>query len=138
MAKRKRYKEIETLLTRALIADVAIFALYLLFAGLGITALKALTAIIAIIGSGLCLAFLYMCGEIQKRRSRWLVLGYACIVVCLLVSLVLKYPSPAPASVANPSNSVSQTDDSTTRTDDVAENSNPTDEPIATGTTASE
>ncbi len=134
MAKRKRYKEIETLLTRVLIADAAIFVLYLLFAGLGITALKALTAIIAIIGSGLCLAFLYMCGEIKKRRSRWLVLGYACIIVCLLVSLVLKYPSPAPASVTNPSQSVSQTDDSTNQTDDTTQGSVPTDDVVASGT----
>lgn len=96
MARRKRYKELETLLTRVLIADAAVFALYLLFAGLGVIAMKVITAIIAIIASGLCLAFLYMCGELKKRRSRWLVLGYACIIVCLMVSLILKYPSPAP------------------------------------------
>ena len=100
MAKRKRYKEIESILTRILLADVAVFALYLLFAGLGIIALKVITAIIAILGSGLCLAFLYMCGEIRKRRSRWLVLGFACIIIVLLVSLILKYPSPAPVIAA--------------------------------------
>ena len=99
MAKRKRYKEIERLLTSVLIADAVVFALYLLFAGLGVIALKVITAIVAILGSGLCLAFLYMCGEIKKRRSRWLVLGFACIIICLLVSLILKYPSPAPAIV---------------------------------------
>ena len=99
MAKRKRYKEIENLLTSVLIADVVVFALYLLFAGLGVVALKVITAIIAIVGSGLCLAFLYMCGEIRKRRSRWLVLGFACIIICLMVSLILKYPSPAPVLV---------------------------------------
>lgn len=96
MANRRRYKELDQLFTRILLADVAVFALYLLFAGLGIVALKVITAIIAIIGSGLCLAFLYMSGEITKRRSRWLVYGFAAIVVCLLVSLILKYPSPAP------------------------------------------
>ena len=101
MAKRKRYKEIETLLTRVLIADAAVFALYLLFAGLGVTAMKVITAIVAILGSGLCLAFLYLCGEIKKRRSRWMVLGFACIIICLLVSLILKYPSPAPV-IATP------------------------------------
>lgn len=100
MAKRKRYKEIESILTRILLADVAVFALYLLFAGLGVIALKVITAIIAILGSGLCLAFLYMCGEIRKRRSRWLVLGFACIIIVLLVSLILKYPSPAPVIAA--------------------------------------
>ena len=96
MARRKRYKEIEQLLTRVLLGDAAVFVLYLLFAGLGLTALKVITVIIAIVTCGLSLAFLYMCGEFQKRRSRWLVLGFACIIVCMLVSLILKYPSPAP------------------------------------------
>ena len=96
MARRKRYKDLEKILTRVLIGDAAVFVLYLLFAGLGITAMKVVTLIIAIVTCGLSLAFLYMCGEFQKRRSRWLVLGFACIIICMLVSLILNYPSPAP------------------------------------------
>ena len=95
MAKRRRYKEIEKMLTYALIADAAIFVLYLVFAGLGVVAMKAITAIIAIVGSGLALGFLYMCGELRKRRSRWLVVGFACVIICLLVSLIVKFPAPA-------------------------------------------
>ena len=100
MAKRMRYKELDKLLTRILIAEAAVFVLYMLFAGLGIVALKVITAIAIIVASGLSLAYLYMCGEIKKRRSRWLVLGFACLVIVLLVSLILKYPSPAPAAIA--------------------------------------
>ena len=100
MAKRMRYKELDKLLTRVLIAEAAVFVLYMLFAGLGIVTLKVITAIAIIVASGLSLAYLYMCGEIKKRRSRWLVLGFACLVIVLLVSLILKYPSPAPAAVA--------------------------------------
>lgn len=95
MANRRRYKETERLLTSLLIGDAAVFALYLLFAALGIVVLKVVTAIIAIVGSVLCLAYLYICGEFKKARSRWLVLGFGCIVLCLLVSLVLNYPAPA-------------------------------------------
>lgn len=97
MAKRNRYKEMEQLLTKILIGDAVVFVLYLLFAGLGVTAMKVITAIIAIVASVLCLGLLYMNGEMKKRRSRWLVMGYGAIVVCLLVSLVLNYPSPAKA-----------------------------------------
>ena len=97
MARRKRYKEIEQLLTRVLIGDVMVFALYLLFAGLGATAMKVITVIIAFAASGLSLGFLYLCGEFQKRRSRWLVLGFGCILLCMLVSLILKVPYPAAA-----------------------------------------
>ena len=99
MAKRMRYKELDKLLTRVLIGEAAVFVLYMLFAGLGVIALKVITSIIIIVASGLSLAYLYMCGEIKKRRSRWLVLGFACLVIVLLVSLILKYPSPAPAPV---------------------------------------
>lgn len=97
MAKRRSYKKDERLLTRVLLADVAIFILYLLFAGLGVSALKVITAIIAIIGSLLCLGYLFMRGEIMKPRSRWMVYGFGAIVLLVLVSLILNYPSPAEA-----------------------------------------
>lgn len=100
MATRKRYKELEQLMTRVLLADAAVFALYLLSAGFGWTALKVISAIIAILVSGLCLAFLYLNGEIRKRRSLWLVVGFGAVVVCLLVSLLLRYPAPAVKTAA--------------------------------------
>lgn len=99
MAKRNRYKQMEELLTKVLLADAAVFVLYLIFAGNGVTALKWLTAIVAILASGLCLAFLYMNGEMKKRRSRWMVMGFGAVLICLLVSLLVNYPSPAPAKL---------------------------------------
>ena len=95
MAKRMRYKTIEKYLTYTLLADTAVFALFLLFSGLGVIAMKVITAILIIGASGLSLAYLYMIGETKKRRSRWLVLGFACILLCLFVSLIMKYPAPA-------------------------------------------
>ncbi len=97
MAHRRRYKELEQLMTRVLLADAAVFALYLLSAGCGWTALKVISAIIAILVSGLCLAFLYLNGEIRKRRSLWMVVGFGAVAVCLLVSLLLRYPAPGKA-----------------------------------------
>ena len=95
MAIRRRYKDIERFLTRVLIADTAVFVLYMIFAGIGIGWLKVITTVLCFGASLACLALLYMTGEMKKARSRWLVLGFAAIVVCLLVSLILKYPSPA-------------------------------------------
>ena len=99
MANRMRYKQIDQLLTRVLIVDTAVFILYLIFAAFGVAALKVITAIIALAVSGLCLAYLYKLGEFKKARSRWLVLGFACILICLMVSLILNYPSPAQVAV---------------------------------------
>lgn len=95
MAIRKRYKDIERILTQILIADAAVFVLYLIFAGIGVTAMKVITTIVIVAASLGCLALLYMTGEMKKARSRWLVLGFGAILVCLLVSLLLNYPSPA-------------------------------------------
>ena len=94
MASRKRYKELEQMMARILAADVVVFALFTLFAALGVVALKVVAAIVTIIVSGMCLAFLYMTGELQKRRSLWMVVGYTGVLVCLLVSLICNYPAP--------------------------------------------
>ena len=95
MAKRMRYKTIEKYLTITLLAETVVFALFLLFSGMGIVALKLITAILVIGASGLSLVYLYMIGETKKRRSRWLVLGFACLLLVLFVSLILRYPAPA-------------------------------------------
>ena len=95
MATRKRYKDMERILTLILIGDAAVFLLYMIVAGLGIGWLKVITTILNLVASVGCLGLLYITGEVKKARSRWLVLGFAAIVVCLLVSLLLNYPSPA-------------------------------------------
>ena len=94
MASRKRYKELEQMMTRILVADVAVFALFVLFAGLGVVAMKVICAIVTIIVSAMCLAFLYMTGELRKRRSLWMVVGFISVLACLLVSLICNFPSP--------------------------------------------
>ena len=92
MARRNRYREMEFQLTRILLADLAVFVLYLLCANFGIGFLKWLFAIVAIVGSGLCGAFLYINGEWKKRRSLWMFMGFAAILLCTLVSLICKVP----------------------------------------------
>lgn len=93
MAKRRnRYREMEFQMTRILIADVAVFVLYLLFANAGWGFLKGLTAIVAILGSGLCGAFLYINGEWKKTRSLWMFMGFAGVLICTVVSLIFQVP----------------------------------------------
>lgn len=96
MAKRNRYREMESLMTKVIVGDALVFVLYLLFAGLGLTVVKVATAIIAILGSLLGLGWLVITGEFSRRRSLWMVTGFIAIVLCVLVSLLLSYPGPAP------------------------------------------
>ena len=65
-----------------------------------------ITVIIALAVSALCLAYLYKLGEFKKARSRWLVMGFAAIILCTLVSLVLNFPSPAPQAAEAIGNAV--------------------------------
>lgn len=92
--KRNRYKEMERYMTYALCTDTALFILYLLFAGLGVTWLKIILSILCLLLSVLMLGFLFITRELLKPRSLWLSAGAAAILICLLFSLLLKFPSP--------------------------------------------
>lgn len=106
---RIRYKQMERYMTYALIADAALFLFYLLFAGLGITWLKAVTAILAILLSAACLLYLYLSRELLRRRSLWMTVGAAAITVCIIASLLLSFPSPNPVKASSDNSSDSQT-----------------------------
>ena len=94
MAKRNRYRELEKKVTLMIAADVAVFVLYLLVAGAGVIALKVITAIVAIIASLLALGFLFMSGELLKKRSLWMTVAFASVLLCTIVSLVCNFPAP--------------------------------------------
>ena len=93
---RNRYREMEKNMTRIILADALVFVLYLICAGFGWAVLKVITAIIAIFGSLLCVGWMYLTGEFARRRSLWMTTAFICIVICVVVSLILGYPAPAP------------------------------------------
>ena len=95
MAKRNRYREMENKMTLVLLSAAVFFILYLVCASAGLAVLKYILAIVSIIASALCLAWLYITGEFKRRRSLWMVTGFISIIACLLVSMILKYPYPA-------------------------------------------
>jgi len=94
MAKRNRYRQMESLMTKIILGDVLIFVGYLVFAHMGLNVLKVITAIVALCGSLVCVGWLYLTGEFTRRRSLWMVTIFICIVLCMVISLVLKYPCP--------------------------------------------
>lgn len=98
MAKRRSYKKDEKLLTKILIGEAAVFLVYLISAASGWTFLKTVASIAIIVVSVLGLAFLYLTGELKRIRSRWMVTGFGAVLLCLLVSLLVKYPAPKPVT----------------------------------------
>lgn len=92
--KPNRYKLMERYMTYALCANTAIFVFYMIAAGNGIGWLKGILAILCLGISGLLLWVLYKSQELLRQRSLWITVGAAAIAVCLLFSLILKFPSP--------------------------------------------
>lgn len=90
--KPNRYKEMEQLMTMALIADAALFLLYLIFAAVGVIWLKVILAIFTIVIALGGLALLYLSQELLRKRSLWLSTGFFSIFLCILVSLILAFP----------------------------------------------
>lgn len=92
--RRNRYREMESLMTKILLGDTLVFILFLIFSSHGWTVVRVIAAIIAIVVSLLAMAWLFITGELVRRRSLWMSTGFGAIFVVLLVSLILKYPCP--------------------------------------------
>lgn len=99
MARRNRYRELESLMAKVLIGDAVVFCLYMIFAGRGMVALKATSAVITILVSIGCIGWLFLTKEFFRRRSLWMVTASVGILLCVVLSLLLKYPCPPVAQV---------------------------------------
>lgn len=100
-SKYNQYKLLEKYLTIALIVDAALFIGFLICAGAGIIWLKVILAILALFLSGLCLYVLYASRELLRPRSLWMTVGAGAVILCLLMSLLLNFPSPKPVAPAD-------------------------------------
>ena len=98
--RQNRYKQMELLLGGVVGADILLFIIYWIAAGSAIIWLKAVSAVLIVLLSLACIGYLYMTKELLKRRSLWIGLAAAAIVVCTLLSLILRFPSPNPLKAA--------------------------------------
>ena len=94
MAKRNRYRALEKLMTEILLGDALVFILFLIFSSKGLNVLRVITATLSILESVLSVGWLFITGELLRRRSFWMVTGFSSIFLCLIISLILKYPCP--------------------------------------------
>lgn len=95
--RRNGYRQLEQVLTCAVIADLSLFILFLIASGFGVTWLKFVTLFLTLALSGVGILFLYVIDEYRKLRSRWIITSFVCILICALVSLIAGYPAPLPA-----------------------------------------
>lgn len=93
-SKKRRYKKMEAMVTGVLCLDAVLFIAFLIFAGAGMAVMKVIAAVLCVLLSGAVLYFLYTTRELLRKRSIWMTLAAACLLLCVLVSLILKFPSP--------------------------------------------
>ena len=91
---RRSYKQLEFELMIAVGINCAMFVLFLIVSGMGIGWLKVILGLLTILFSAAGDGFLYLINEHTKRRSLWILLAFAAIGLCTLVSLVCGYPAP--------------------------------------------
>ena len=89
-SRRNHYQDLEKLLKTALLANAAVFVLYLIFAG--IVWLKVIFALFAILIPLAGLALLFLSRELLRQRSLWLTTGFFSLLICTVVSLILAFP----------------------------------------------
>ena len=81
-------------MTEILLGDALVFILFLIFSSKGLNVLRVITATLSILASVLSVGWLFITGELLRRRSFWMVAGFSSIFLCLIISLILKYPCP--------------------------------------------
>ena len=91
---KKRFHDMEKIMSAVLIGAAVLFIIFLIAAGCGIAWLKIVTAIITIITCILSLVLLYTTKLLLQPRSMWMTTAAICLMVCLLLSLILGFPSP--------------------------------------------
>lgn len=91
-----RYKQMECYLSIAIIADALLFLLFLIYSWSGVLWVRVTTAVLTLLISGAVIALLYLNRELLKRRSLWMTTAAVSIIACVVFSLLLGYPCPAP------------------------------------------
>ena len=92
--KRNAFRKLEQMLTRVILGTVVVFVLMLVASANGIGWLKWLLAlpvlIVSVVGGGM----LILKQEHKRRRSWWMLASFAGLLLCTLVSLIVRFPAP--------------------------------------------
>ncbi len=100
MAERKnRYKQLEQVMSAAIIADFVLFILFLVVAGKGIIWAKVITAILCLVISFGSVGYLYLTKEMLRARSLWITFAAGAIALCVMFAVILNFPSPHPRDI---------------------------------------
>ena len=92
--KKTRFRDFERYITLCLAIATSLFIVFLSAADAGSIGLKFFLAIVAVADCGYCLWLLHQNKELLRRRSLWMSVWAACLIVCILAAIILNFPSP--------------------------------------------
>lgn len=84
----------ERTMTKIILADLLFFLLMLVFSSAGIGWAKIILGILIMAVSALGDLFLFWAQEFCRPRSHWMIVSYASLFACTLVSLITGSPAP--------------------------------------------
>lgn len=93
--KRRSFKQLEQMLTLAVLLDLLLFVLVMITSNAGIGWLKVILGILSMALSFAGCGFLVLIGEHSKARSWWILAAFGSLFLCTLVSLITGSPAPA-------------------------------------------
>lgn len=93
---KNRYKQMERYMTIGIVIDALLFLCFLIYSWSGVLWVRITTAVMTILISGAVIALLYLNKELLRRRSLWMTTAAVSIIACVVFSLLLGYPCPAP------------------------------------------
>lgn len=109
MNDRNRYRLLELTACAVIAVAIIFFIVFLIASGSNTLWLKILSLTVCILVCGLSLTYLYLSKELMRPRSLWMSLSFISILVCILFSLMLNFPSPNPLAQLKETTPVSET-----------------------------
>ena len=106
-----QYQRLTRFFKYLLSADLLAFLTLMTASAFRVSEVKFLGALLTLILSGFVLVILYRTNELLRNRSLWISISACALIICTLVSLVLRYPSPNPLDLENPYITTQETHD---------------------------
>ena len=91
---RKNFRSLEKDLTKIILGDLLLFLLMMVLSSMGIGWAKILIGLLILVISALGDLFLFLINEYRRPRSHWMLVSFASLFMCTLVSLITGSPAP--------------------------------------------
>ncbi len=90
--KQTRYQQLEHTMSILVVVNLAFFLVYLVCALADLAVVKYIAAGLSLLDSCFGMWLMINTKEFKRPRSRWIVYALICIPLCILVSIICRFP----------------------------------------------